>query len=238
MIEDILPAASSGSAFGLELTQLGTLVAGPDSQLAKPKDGPNFKDQAKRADEFRAIFEKAPNFSPGQLIRMALDEPRNRSEVERELVARQAQNLAPLDQQTLASIAAGALLESVRMRSIFVNFIHAMHHRDKVTGSQLEACEKWAESCQNLARIECELADLFKDELSARVQSAKERGKKAADALHSAPGGSRTKQQAMRDAWATGKCTSRDRCAEEECGALDMSFSAARKALRNTPDPP
>lgn len=61
--------------------------------------------------------------------------------------------------------------------------------------------------------------------------------KAAADARHNRPGGSRDKQKRIREIWATGKYTSRDRCAEEECAALDMSYSAARKALRNTPDP-
>ncbi|MDE2155827.1 MAG: hypothetical protein KGJ32_08075 [Xanthomonadaceae bacterium] len=61
--------------------------------------------------------------------------------------------------------------------------------------------------------------------------------KKAANALHDKPGGSRSRQQEMRDIWASGKYTNRDRCAEEECGALGISFSAARKALRKTPNP-
>ena len=61
--------------------------------------------------------------------------------------------------------------------------------------------------------------------------------KRGADALHNKPGGSREKQAAIKAAWASGKYTSRDICADEECNALGMSFSAARKALRNTPDP-
>lgn len=60
---------------------------------------------------------------------------------------------------------------------------------------------------------------------------------RAADALHNQPGGSREKHRRIRDIWASGKYSSRDRCAEEECAALDMSLTAARKALRNTPDP-
>lgn len=59
----------------------------------------------------------------------------------------------------------------------------------------------------------------------------------AANAKHDQPGGSRDKQRRMRDLWASGKYTSRDLCAEEECAALGMSFAAARKALRNTPMP-
>jgi hypothetical protein len=60
---------------------------------------------------------------------------------------------------------------------------------------------------------------------------------KAANAKHSRPGGSRDLANRIRKIWASGKYTSRDICAEQECGALNMSFSAARKALRNTPDP-
>lgn len=60
---------------------------------------------------------------------------------------------------------------------------------------------------------------------------------KAANVRHNQPGGSRDKQQQIRDLWATGKYQTRDRCAEEECAALNMPFSTARKALRNTPEP-
>ena len=49
--------------------------------------------------------------------------------------------------------------------------------------------------------------------------------------------GHKAKRESIRQLWASGKYTSRDFCAEQECSALNMSFSAARKALRNTPDP-
>lgn len=62
-------------------------------------------------------------------------------------------------------------------------------------------------------------------------------GRRAAEVRHNKPGGSREKQARIREIWASGKYTSRDRCAEEEGRALGMSFSAARRALRNTPDP-
>ena len=61
----------------------------------------------------------------------------------------------------------------------------------------------------------------------------KQTAKAAANARHNQPGGSRDKQRQIREIWATGKYSSRDICAEEECAALGMSFSAARKALRN-----
>lgn len=62
-------------------------------------------------------------------------------------------------------------------------------------------------------------------------------GRLAANIRHSRPGGSREKRQQIREIWKSGKYSSRDICAEQECAALGMSFSAARKALRNTPDP-
>ncbi len=49
--------------------------------------------------------------------------------------------------------------------------------------------------------------------------------------------GNFAKRAAIRDIWASGKYSSRDICAEQECAALGMSFSSARKALRRTPGP-
>ena len=65
----------------------------------------------------------------------------------------------------------------------------------------------------------------------------KQNAKNAAITKHSKPGGSYEKQRQIKEIWATGKYTTRDLCAEQECAALDMSFSTARKALRNTPEP-
>lgn len=59
----------------------------------------------------------------------------------------------------------------------------------------------------------------------------------AADAKHSKPGGSREKQAEIRNLWASGKYSDRSACAEQECEALGMAFTTARKALTNTPDP-
>ncbi len=93
------------------------------------------------------------------------------------------------------------------------------------------------------------LTDYFRDwptkqsELIERVSVIAKRNqhisaaKHAANSRHSKPGGSRDKQEKIRTIWASGKYSSRDICAEQECAALDMSFSVARKALRNTPDP-
>jgi len=59
----------------------------------------------------------------------------------------------------------------------------------------------------------------------------------AANKLHEA-NGNKAKHKAIREIWMTGIYSSRDECAELECEGLKMSFSAARKALRNTPNPP
>lgn len=65
----------------------------------------------------------------------------------------------------------------------------------------------------------------------------KRRAKSAAHSRHSKIGGSREKRDKIREIWSSGKYASRDICAEQECAGLVMSFSSARKALRNTPDP-
>ncbi len=72
---------------------------------------------------------------------------------------------------------------------------------------------------------------------SKMIKVASERGKNAADALHNKPGGTREKQNAIRNLWASGKFSSREVCAVQECDELNMSYSAARRALRNTPNP-
>lgn len=64
-----------------------------------------------------------------------------------------------------------------------------------------------------------------------------ERNRRAADAKHSQPGGSREKWEAIRKIWALGKFDTRQKCADQESAALGMSYSTALKALRNTPNP-
>lgn len=67
-------------------------------------------------------------------------------------------------------------------------------------------------------------------------EAASQRGRIAADIRHSKEGGARAKRDAIRAIWATGKHANRDLCAEQECAGLEMSFAAARKALRNMPN--
>lgn len=61
--------------------------------------------------------------------------------------------------------------------------------------------------------------------------------KKAADARHNKKGGSRDVAQQIKALWASGKYSSRDLCAEQECAAFDLMYASARDHLKNTPDP-
>ncbi len=69
-------------------------------------------------------------------------------------------------------------------------------------------------------------------------QYLSDRNRAAANAMHDLPGGSRDKRAKMRAIWASGKYSSRDRCAEEEHRGLDMGYSVARRALVGAPEPP
>lgn len=109
--------------------------------------------------------------------------------------------------------------------------------------AQVEAIEaedfEAAIETDGLAKAD-EIAPSITQEEAVEVGSPEWRqqnAKAAANVLHDKPGGSRDKQRQIREIWATGKYSSRTRCAEEECAALDMSYDAARKALTNTPDP-
>lgn len=81
------------------------------------------------------------------------------------------------------------------------------------------------------------LAQGFLVQAEVAIDARRSVGKVAADARHDKPSGSRDKRAQMQALWASGKYTSRDICADEEHEALGISFSAARKALRNTPQP-
>ena len=67
-----------------------------------------------------------------------------------------------------------------------------------------------------------------------RAQKSRQ-ARMAVNKRHQAPGGAHEKQAAIRAIWASGKYTTRARCAEEEAPALGISYDAARKALRNIP---
>jgi hypothetical protein len=70
---------------------------------------------------------------------------------------------------------------------------------------------------------------------SAEWRSATAR--KAANAKHDRPGGSREKQRKIQEIWASGKYSRKDICAEQESAELNWSFGTARRALQGLPDP-
>ena len=115
--------------------------------------------------------------------------------------------------------------------------------QERLLSAQQEIDEKREAKHTELSEIS-ELHELvtttsrfLEGQIQGRDTQQKMHGVAAANARHSKPGGSRDRQQQMRVLWASGKYSSRDICAEQECAALGMSFSSARRALRGTPDP-
>lgn len=89
----------------------------------------------------------------------------------------------------------------------------------------IDLAERWMSGAQELRFAR--LATGF-----SAIKSKAIAGAEAKDAKHHS-----AKRKKIRDIWASKKYSSRDICAEQECAALGMSFSTARKALRGTPDP-
>ena len=99
---------------------------------------------------------------------------------------------------------------------------------------------------KELARMEAQVRQTCGDNFPLNIQQEADLGtpewrsrnaRAAANALHDQPGGSRAKKKRIREIWASGKYSSRNICAEQECAELNMSFSVARKALVNEPAP-
>jgi hypothetical protein len=61
------------------------------------------------------------------------------------------------------------------------------------------------------------------------------KARRAADARHDQKGGTRDKHRRLLAIWASGKYRTKDECAHEECEALGMAPTTARKALINAP---
>lgn len=77
------------------------------------------------------------------------------------------------------------------------------------------------------------LAELIIDQIKFEKRLRTSKAKFAALKRHEPTDAAKQK---IREIWGTGKYTSRDICAEQECAGLNLSFSTARKALRNTPN--
>jgi hypothetical protein len=131
-------------------------------------------------------------------------------------------------------------------KALFVKaHVEAVEQEDDVT--PIEAQKQWSPVADDLKTapqaagplppVHPEPSRADKDALASIAEWRSRVGKSAAEARHSRPGGSREARAKIREIWASGKYTTRERCAEEESAALGISFSTARKALRNTPKP-
>lgn len=121
-------------------------------------------------------------------------------------------------------------------------FIRCWERSQLPPDSILEFVETHCEPSNRLAvrwfRLYVQKLNENQDDAAATIARIRaESAKSAADARHNRPGGSRHKRQQIRDIWASGKYSSRDICAEQECAALGMSPSTARRALQGTPEP-
>ena len=131
--------------------------------------------------------------------------------------------LPELERLALYHWTAGLLLRSAHT--------HVLRGGGLIAGARLAECMSllnhadglaWPSFAERQAR-----ASAVKE---ARTQSARESA-----ILRHAP--TAAAKDAVRAAWASGKYSSRDLCAEQEAAALGISFASARKALRKTPDP-
>ena len=125
---------------------------------------------------------------------------------------------------------------------IYKEFLCALNEAEALLETAAHsALEEWCDHVRNhppSPEAIAYLLALHERELRARAAlQASRKARASADALHDKPDGNREKQDAIRAAWASGKYSSRDVCAEQEAAGLGMSFSTARKALRNTPTP-
>lgn len=164
------------------------------------------------------------------LIERLLDAHAAFPEAELALVSRLAHQLQDSDPEDLAWTAAASLHRSLLLRGALAGLLD-------VSRGALMSARAQAALATHAAGLQESMTDLLRDELALRTAMATERARRSVGQRHSKPGGARDKQHQLRLAWASGKYTSRDRCAEEEACALGMSFAAARRALRNTPDP-
>lgn len=113
--------------------------------------------------------------------------------------------------------------------------ISAGYAHDAILAERHGYSNPWPLIANSMYWLSMAATDDSYDELVASIRTSDARRK--ANLLHDKPGGSRDKRKCIVEIWTSGKYSSRDICAEQECAALGMSFSAARKALRGTPDP-
>jgi hypothetical protein len=126
------------------------------------------------------------------------------------------------------------LLDSLAKADRF-HLVSAGYAHDAFIAAKLGYSNPWALIAHSMYWLGMAEKDEAYDDVVSSIRASDARHK--ANLLHDKPGGSREKRKQIQEIWASGKYSSRDMCAEQECAALNMSISTARKALVNTPDP-
>ena len=173
-------------------------------------------------DSFRKFTPKMPPFSA----------------FEEETAAKLASHWDGVEPAKLQRALALAFMRSSELRASFITACVVLHDRSL---GYLDGLDWFANVSTEFAASSAardEMIDILKGQIVANITEASDRARKAANALHDTEGGSRDLQRQVRDAWHTGNFPSRDHCAEDAARSGKISFSAARRALRNTPDPP
>lgn len=136
-----------------------------------------------------------------------------------------AEKLAPIAERAIAAEEeANRVIELMGEATISV-FFNSPHISPMAFLRILEILKE-----KEAVSIDTQVAAMFEREKS-------EQGRMRAEALHSRPGGSREKRDKIREIWASGKYSSKNICAEQECAGLNMSFKTARNALNGEPNP-
>jgi hypothetical protein len=137
-----------------------------------------------------------------------------------------------VSRQLTSGIGKEKILDDLRDDIRLACLIHTLIQIDiaivayKLDSNGLVEATKEATSTLALAEV---IIDQIKFEKRLRTSKAKFAALKRHEATNSA-------KQKIREIWGTGKYTSRDICAEQECAGLNLSFTTARKALINTPN--
>lgn len=124
----------------------------------------------------------------------------------------------------------GSLMPLDRFHAISAGYAH-----DAIFAVKLQSSNPWSLIAHSMYWLSMAATDRTYEELVTSIRASDAR--RRANLLHDKPGGSREKRRLIKEIWASGKYSSRDVCAEQECAGLDMSYSVARKALRGTPNP-
>jgi hypothetical protein len=171
-----------------------------------------------------------------EIVKTTLQRLLNRdgfNEFELELINSSSARLLPIDHQELARMCAASEHRSILWRDILLYLIEYYARAFKgVSTGKIAASDVGA-----MLKEQAGIIEMLESKLAENARLKTDWGKLGADILHSRPHGSREKRGEVLEAWASGRYPNKDKCAEKEALRLKISFSTARKALRNAPQP-